>query len=96
MEAGLIVEADGGQHAGQADADVIRTKYFEKGGCRVLRFWNNDILQNLEGVLATIAGELVKKTPSPQPSPQGEREPAAIRRDGTMLDEAASISRSLS
>ena len=78
VEARLIVEADGGQHAGQADADAVRTKYFEKGGYRVLRFWNNDVLQNLEGVLATIAGELATKTPSPQPSPQGEREPAAI------------------
>ena len=90
MEAGLIVEADGGQHAGQADADAVRTKYFEKGGYRVLRFWNNDVLQNLEGVLATIASELATKTPSPQPSPQGERESAAD------LSEAASISRSLS
>jgi len=90
MEAGLIVEADGGQHAGQADADVVRTKYFEKGGYRVLRFWNNDILQKLEGVLATIASELATKTPSPQPSPQGERGLAAD------LSEAASISRSLS
>ena len=75
--AGLIVEADGGQHAVQIEADEARTKYFEEGGYRVLRFWNNDVLQNLEGVLGTITSELAKKTPSPQPSPQGERESAA-------------------
>jgi hypothetical protein len=74
VEAKLIVEADGGQHAEQVDADRVRTEYFESGGYLVLRFWNNDVLQNLGGVLETIAGELAKKTPSPQPSPQGERE----------------------
>jgi very-short-patch-repair endonuclease len=82
VEARLIVEADGGQRAGQAEADSVRTKYFEEGGYRVMRFWNNDILQNLEGVLQTIASELAEKTPSPQPSPQGEREQAAILRQG--------------
>jgi very-short-patch-repair endonuclease len=74
IEAKLIVEADGGQHAELAEEDAKRSAYFEAGGYQVLRFWNNEILQNLAGVLETIAGELAKKTPSPQPSPQGERE----------------------
>ncbi len=97
IEAGLIVEADGGQHAVQAEADEARTKYFEEGGYRVLRFWNNEVLANLEGVLETIACELVRKPPSPQPSPQGEREPAAIHRhaEGTLSGEASPISGSL-
>jgi very-short-patch-repair endonuclease len=73
VEAKLVVETDGGQPAEQADADKLRTQYFEDAGDRVLRFWNNDVLQNLDGVLETIAGELSIKTPSPQPSPQGER-----------------------
>jgi len=69
VEANLIIEADGGQHADRADADRVRTEYFEAGGYRVSRFWNNDVLQNLDGVLEAIEGELTKKTPSPQPSP---------------------------
>ncbi|MGO9484791.1 MAG: endonuclease domain-containing protein [Rhodomicrobium sp.] len=94
IEAGLIVEADGGQHAVQAEADEVRTKYFEQSGYRVLRFWNNDVLQNLEGVLETIASELAKKkTPSPQPSPQGERGKAAILRSGAIPNQAAPTSR---
>ncbi|MFL6846119.1 MAG: endonuclease domain-containing protein [Allosphingosinicella sp.] len=48
----LIIEADGGQH--NAAADRPRTAYLRKRGFRVLRFWNNDILQNIEGVLAAI------------------------------------------
>jgi very-short-patch-repair endonuclease len=79
IEAKLIVEADGGQHAEEADADRVRTQYFESVGYRVLRFWNNDVLQNLDGVLETIACGLAIKTPSPQPSPQGESESAAAR-----------------
>ncbi|MGO9546264.1 MAG: endonuclease domain-containing protein [Rhodomicrobium sp.] len=62
-DAKLIVEADGGQHAESVDADRVRTEYFEQGGYRVLRFWNNDVLQNLEGVLETIAGELGDRPP---------------------------------
>jgi very-short-patch-repair endonuclease len=87
IDAKLIVEADGGQHAEQVEADEVRTKYFVEDGYRVLRFWNHDILQNLEGVLETIASELAQKTPSPQPSPQGERGQAAILSPGK--DEAA-------
>jgi very-short-patch-repair endonuclease len=48
----LIIEADGGQH--NAAGDRPRTAYLRKRGFRVLRFWNNDILQNIDGVLATI------------------------------------------
>ncbi len=79
VEAKLIIEADGGQHAQQVETDEIRSKYLEAGGYRVLRFWKNAVIQNLEGALETIARELAKKTPSPRPSPQGERElPAAL------------------
>jgi very-short-patch-repair endonuclease len=53
----LIVEVDGGQH-GESPADVIRDRRLAEDGYRVLRFWNNDVLGNLEGVLATIQTEL--------------------------------------
>jgi very-short-patch-repair endonuclease len=53
----LIVEADGGQHAESA-ADARRDRWLRARGYRVLRFWNNDILGNLEGVLTVIAAAL--------------------------------------
>ena len=56
-EARLIVEVDGGQHANSA-ADEIRTRWIEERGYRVIRFWNNDVLGNTEGVLLNILGTL--------------------------------------
>ena len=53
----LVIEVDGGQHAG-SDRDVIRTAYLEAEGFRVIRFWNDDVLGNLEGVLQMIAANL--------------------------------------
>ena len=55
----LIVEVDGGQHSIKHDA--VRTAFLNAEGYRVLRFWNNDVLQNVDGVLETIAAAL----PSP-------------------------------
>lgn len=49
----LIVEADGGQH-NESTADEKRTAALNMAGWKVLRFWNNDILENLEGVRARI------------------------------------------
>lgn len=50
----LIVELDGGQHAGPAEQDRQRTRVLEQAGFRVLRFWNNEVNDNLDGVLETI------------------------------------------
>jgi len=61
--ANLIIEADGGQH-GDADAqayDDRRTRFMEGEGFGLLRFWNNDILGNTEGVLANIAESLSRR-----------------------------------
>jgi very-short-patch-repair endonuclease len=49
----LVIEADGGQH-NESAADERRTAWLESQGWRVVRFWNNDILVNTEGVLAAI------------------------------------------
>ena len=59
----LIVELDGGQHNEHAAAayDNIRTTALEKLGYRVLRFWNNDVLENIEGVCETILHALTNK-----------------------------------
>ena len=53
----LVIEVDGGQHAG-SKRDEVRTAFLEAEGYRVIRFWNNDVLQNLEGVLQVIADAL--------------------------------------
>jgi very-short-patch-repair endonuclease len=50
----LIIEVDGGQHATDQQRDDQRTRWLEARGYRVIRFWNNDVLENTEGVLQTI------------------------------------------
>jgi len=62
----LIVEVDGGQHCENA-SDVRRTAYLEGEGYRVVRFWNNDVVGNIEGVLTAI-GEALTEDPLPAPS----------------------------
>ena len=57
FEARLIVELDGGQHAGQR-TDAVRDAWLSDEGYRVLRFWNNDVLTNIEGVIETMAKHL--------------------------------------
>jgi len=54
VEAGLVVEVDGGQHADQVAYDARRTAYLERSGLRVLRFWNSDVMTNRDGVCLTI------------------------------------------
>jgi very-short-patch-repair endonuclease len=54
LELRLIVELDGGQHDLRRDYDVARTDVLVANGFEVLRFWNNDVLSNTQGVLATI------------------------------------------
>jgi len=59
----LIIEVDGGQHTPERDAR--RTAYLESQGFRILRFWNHDVLQNLDGVWTTIEEAL---TTPPHPT----------------------------
>ena len=49
----LVVEADGGQHL-ESKSDEVRDQYLREQGYRVLRFWNNDVLSNIEGVAMVI------------------------------------------
>ena len=64
----LVIEIDGGQHADRAEYDAGRTAALEAKGFRVIRFWNNDVVDNFEGVVQTIEREL--KHPHPNPLPQ--------------------------
>jgi very-short-patch-repair endonuclease len=75
----LIVELDGGQHAQQKDYDKGRDGWLVGQGFLVLRFWNNDALKNIDGLMEVIAKEL-KSTPYLSPSPQGGRRHTRHRR----------------
>jgi primosomal protein N' (replication factor Y) len=57
IEHRLVIEADGGQHDGNAD-DEHRTAWLASKGWRVIRFWNNEILTDIEGVMEMILAEL--------------------------------------
>jgi very-short-patch-repair endonuclease len=67
----LVIEVDGGQH-NESDADRIRDQWLRNRNYRVLRFWNNDVLSNTNGVLETIAIALQEETP-PHPTAFGGR-----------------------
>ena len=71
-ERSLVVEVDGGQHNESTD-DVVRDRWLADEGYRVLRFWNNDVLGNIEGVLSQIQSEIRGESPSPRPSPREGR-----------------------
>ncbi len=64
IEHKLVVELDGGQHQEQLEYDQQRTAFLASQGWRVLRYWNNDVFQNLEGVLSNIAAALGVPPPS--------------------------------
>jgi very-short-patch-repair endonuclease len=59
-EASLIIEVDGGQHSDNAEQDATRTRWLVARGYHVLRFWNNDVLGNIDGVLETIRNSLAR------------------------------------
>ena len=54
VDAGLVIEVDGGRHSEQVDYDARRSAYLEGQGLRVLRFWNSEVLTNRDGVCLTI------------------------------------------
>ena len=70
----LIVEVDGGQHVERSGEDKARTGALEARDYLVLRFWNNEVLQNMDGVLEMIASTARPVPPHPNPLPAGERE----------------------
>ena len=58
FEKGIIIELDGGQHAIDRESDTEREAWLRGEGFQIIRFWNNDVFQNLEGVLETIRRNL--------------------------------------
>ena len=67
----IVIEIDGGQHATQHVQDAMRTKFLESEGYRVLRFWNNEVLGNIDGVLEVIQSACLTPPP-PAPPHKGE------------------------
>jgi very-short-patch-repair endonuclease len=66
-----VIELDGGQHSANVERDASRTRFIESAGYRVLRFWNHEVTENLDGVLRTIEAAL-QACPPPDPLPAGE------------------------
>ena len=76
----LIIEVDGGTHSTDREVarDVRRERYLKDQGFRIVRVWNSNVGQNLEGVMDTIVAAL--HTPTPDPSPQGGGETLGLER----------------
>jgi len=72
VNARLVIEVDGGQHAEAIERDERRTAWLEAGGFTVLRFWNGDVLHQTDGVLESVRTAL--NGPPPSPSPQDKWE----------------------
>ena len=72
-EQSLVIEVDGSQHRQQEDYDDARTQFLEKQGYQVLRYWNNEVLEQGEAVLESIVQALAtdrEAPPHPNPSPR--------------------------
>jgi len=65
----LAVEVDGGQHTEQTEEDACRTKWLEGRGFRVLRFWNSEVMKNIDGVIEGIAVALREGQPASSAPP---------------------------
>jgi adenine-specific DNA-methyltransferase len=85
VEARLVVELDGGQHAQAAAYDEDRTRFMQSQGYRVLRFWNDEVLTRTKAVRERILQALQEDNPHPHPLPQageGARQKAAAPSGG--------------
>ncbi len=63
IEKKLIIELDGSQHLEQAAYDQERTKYLEAQGYKVIRFWNNDVMKNMDGVILALIHAMDDRVP---------------------------------
>ncbi|MGZ8415714.1 MAG: endonuclease domain-containing protein [Methyloceanibacter sp.] len=66
FETRVVVEVDGGQHSDNA-SDIARDDWFRSQGFTVVRFWNSDVLKNLEGVFTQLSTIVEESTPHPKP-----------------------------
>jgi very-short-patch-repair endonuclease len=78
----LIIEVDGGQHGEQATRDDGRAAWLEARGFRVLRFWNHEVIEDIEAVKAVIARALRPHPNPPQLRGEGGQSPSAFTAGG--------------
>ena len=82
----LVIEIDGGQHC-ESTSDAARTRFIENQGYRVIRFWNNEVMGNLEGVIIRITGTLALPPP-PAPPARGRGANPSRSREGKSREAA--------
>jgi len=81
FERKLIIEVDGGQHEGKV-SDIARDHWFTQQGFRVMRFWNNEVLQNTDAVIGRIL-EVIDDPADPSPgTPPRGAPPSPTRGEG--------------
>jgi very-short-patch-repair endonuclease len=81
----IIIEVDGGQHAVESNKDGKRDSCLQQFGFKVLRFWNNEVLQNINGVLEIIRERCLSHPPlNPLPSREGKKSKVSRRGRGTL------------
>jgi very-short-patch-repair endonuclease len=82
----LVIEVDGGQHCSQAEYDEGRTKRLQSAGYHVLRFWNNEVLEELEAVKEKIWTTIEELDRQPHPPPNLPLEGGGIFKDDHPLE----------
>ena len=99
----LIIEVDGGQHL-ESDRDMRRDAWLVEQGFSILRFWNNEVFQNTEGVLERILQAITAPLPNPSPAvgrgalkdeavPEAHRPAPALGRGALKSDEVSETPR---
>ena len=78
----LVIEANGGQHGDAIRYDEARTRFLETRGYKVLRFWNDEIIRNLDGVITTILNALLELSAIPPLPPEWEGKSAKREGEG--------------
>ncbi len=78
FEKKIIIELDGSQHSVNRDKDIQRDAWFRLEGFQVLRFWNNEVFENMEGVLESIRKQLLSPSPDPSRKGRGNQDPDPI------------------
>jgi crossover junction endodeoxyribonuclease RuvC len=76
----LVIEIDGGQHADPDDYEARRTRCLLGNGFRILRFWDNEVIENEEGVSERIVEALLHAAPAPSPSRASAAGPSLSRK----------------
>jgi len=68
-----IIEVDGGQHAKESEKDLLRDKWLKEEGYIVLRYWNDQVLKEIDNVLDDIVNKMEITLPQPLPSREGRK-----------------------